>query len=643
MILESPAHLEPDLCALEEWDTFRGPLVQLIATGLGQRQAIVCGLSETARRRLDKDLRAYLGETSSVSGLQIFSRESDLDLARLPGLLVERVESIDADDPPGIYFVHDLGWAIGRYSVEEIQAYQQQMAVLRRDHPLQMVHLYPPGRFNPEAQWRLMRGHRAVWTGESACENFYYSPRPQAARDGDFDYADDLRRHLDHLRRQSRIRAELVGTVVQTESLMEERVRELQALNRLAQILAHSQDLDEILHEALVRVIELLEMGAGAIYIRKDASLALERRVVLPSGEFSQELLTRFHEHVIGATPVLQSGRIAWASDLRESPAPEIASSLGVRSYLAAPLKFSGGVVGVLEVVGDEAHPFSLQEIHMVDVIGGQIGVAVENARLYHQHLESETAEQRLREQLVHTEKLASLGHLVSRIAQEVATPLSSALQAAARLEKDSRSGPTRDRLRAVMAEMQRAERVLTNLRTLVGEHRGERVPVRLNELVRNSVRAREAALRARGIEVAARLAEHLPEVLADAGQIEQVLSHLVDNAEYALATWPGDRRLEVATAAHDTHVVLTVRNEGPAIVEDLGRIFEPFVRGHDGPGAGLGLAICRAIVQSHGGAITAESGSGHPTTFTVKLPALSQESPRATVASGPRKGARKR
>jgi len=251
---------------------------------------------------------------------------------------------------------------------------------------------------------------------------------------------------------------------------MEERVRELQALNRLAQILAHSQDLDEILYEALNRVIELMEMDAGAIYVRSGDGLALARRVHVPGERVDEAVLQAFHDSVAEALGVQESGRISWASDLRDSPQTVVRPHLNLRSYLVAPLRFSGGTVGLLEAVGASSHAFSLQEIHMVDVIGGQIGVAVENARLYDQHLQSQTAEQRMRAQLEKAERLASVGEMVSHLVQEVEIPVCGALQAARAAVTNGARGKARDALDAVIRECSRAERGLSTLRTLVGE-----------------------------------------------------------------------------------------------------------------------------------------------------------------------------
>jgi len=151
LLLDSPAWLEPDLCALEDWATFSRSLVQMIATGIGQRSALVCGLSEAGRRKLERDVVAQLGGRKPAAGaLIMLSRESDLSLETLPDLVRERLESTEST--LGLYVVHDMGWVASRYSVDDVLAYQGRMATLRRERPFQAVHVYPPLGLEPGGQ-----------------------------------------------------------------------------------------------------------------------------------------------------------------------------------------------------------------------------------------------------------------------------------------------------------------------------------------------------------------------------------------------------------------------------------------------------------------------------------------------------------
>jgi signal transduction histidine kinase len=120
-------------------------------------------------------------------------------------------------------------------------------------------------------------------------------------------------------------------------------------------------------------------------------------------------------------------------------------------------------------------------------------------------------------------------------------------------------------------------------------------------------------------------LADDLPAVVADRAQIERVLSNLVTNA--ARATPPGGC-VTVSAEARTEAVAISVSDTGAGIPpEYLARIFEPFVQVPEGPkgGAGLGLAICRRIVEAHGGRLTVQSTPGRGSVFTFTLPRASE------------------
>ena len=116
-----------------------------------------------------------------------------------------------------------------------------------------------------------------------------------------------------------------------------------------------------------------------------------------------------------------------------------------------------------------------------------------------------------------------------------------------------------------------------------------------------------------------------LPDIAADRGQVERVITNLVTNA--IRATGRGGE-IDVVAAFRDRYVAVSVRDTGRGIPHDyLARIFEPFVQAPDAPagGAGLGLSISRRIVEAHGGQITVRSEPGLGTTFTFTVPAATE------------------
>lgn len=626
--LASPAWLEPDLCVLEEWEAFRSSLVQLVSTGGGQRSTIICGLPDAARRTFERDLR--VAQRENASPVHMLTRSADLKLDVLPGLLAARIADAPPDEPLGVCFFHDMAWTAERYTIDEIVEYQQQMAALRRDYPIQMVHLYPPTSFDSKALWYCTRIHRAIWTGESPCENFYYMPRPAPPSFEGFSFEEDLKRCLGFLQRQTRMRAELVGRVVETESLLEERVAELHALNRLARILAHSQDLDEILREALGRVIEMLGMDAGGIYVFGDEGASETRhQALLPVKPFSDKALTTFHEAVQRQSP---GGRIWWTSDVSDTNDAFLPTGSPVRSFLVAPLKFSGETVGVLEVVGSEAHAFSLQEIHLVDVIGGQIGVAVKNARLHEKHLQAETAELNLRQQLLDREHRAPSDEIVDGVLGRVEIALAAAQDSLAVVLATRADDAVGERVEAARSDLSRIGRLLEEFQALGGGGLAS-ASVELDVVLGTCLERRRLALDEAAVDVQVQSAQGVPPITADAGDLERLFLTLLDQAVAA-----GGKKVVISLDLEGREAVVTVEDDGtPFAASDVAHAFEPFrpVRGTL-VGEGLALAGCARIVKRHGATIEVQR-SAEKTRFIVRFPVTVERKP---SASGGKRGA---
>jgi signal transduction histidine kinase len=145
-----------------------------------------------------------------------------------------------------------------------------------------------------------------------------------------------------------------------------------------------------------------------------------------------------------------------------------------------------------------------------------------------------------------------------------------------------------------------------------------------INELVKDVLKMMELDLRIRGVSVAIQLREGLPQLLGDRGQLRQVLLNLIANAMEAMDSVTNRTRLLRITSdiiRESTGVLITVEDFGPGIhPKDIEQIFEPFYTTKS-QGMGMGLSICRSIVEAHGGRLIAEPGQVHGLVLRVSLP----------------------
>jgi len=246
------------------------------------------------------------------------------------------------------------------------------------------------------------------------------------------------------------------------------------------------------------------------------------------------------------------------------------------------------------------------------------------------------TAQRVFQAQLLQTEKLAALGQMVTGVAHELSNPLTSILGYAQRLLLRNDAGRNFEELRKIFSEAERAGAILRRMLLASRETSPERRPVSLNQLVQRTIELQRFSLAAERIHLEVSLDAGLPNVLGDAGQLQQVLINLIGNSRQAIESQSNGGTIRVRThRTEDNRVRLEISDSGPGISESImARIFDPFFTTKPaGVGTGLGLAIVLSLVREHGGQVHVASPRGSGAVFTVELPVAERRAARGTEA----------
>lgn len=247
----------------------------------------------------------------------------------------------------------------------------------------------------------------------------------------------------------------------------------------------------------------------------------------------------------------------------------------------------------------------------------------------------AEERSSRLRDELAHVARVATAGELATSLAHEVNQPLAAIVtnaEAARRfLARDGVSSADLDAiLRDIAQQGERASEVIRRLRQFLRKHEAERAPLDVNALVHGTLPLVRREIEDQHAAVELELATDLPPIAADGVQIQQVLVNLIKNACEAMSTQVGERRIRIRTSRSDGGIALEVQDSGPGVSAEIrGRLFQPYVTTKPA-GMGLGLAICRTIVEAHGGRLGLGSAAAGGAAFRVDLPADSQRKGRA-------------
>ncbi|BBE74819.1 ATP-binding protein [Oharaeibacter diazotrophicus] len=228
------------------------------------------------------------------------------------------------------------------------------------------------------------------------------------------------------------------------------------------------------------------------------------------------------------------------------------------------------------------------------------------------------------REKLHQAEKLTAMGSLLAGLAHELNNPLAIVTAQTSLLEELASDPPIRARATKIRAAADRCGRIVRTFLAMARKQAPQRSSVDVRAIVTAALDILAYGLRSNGVTVETRLPADLPAVEADSDQLGQVVINMVVNAQQAFGDRTGERRIWVSVGRGDGTVEIEIADNGPGIPEAVrGRIFEAFFTTKPvGVGTGIGLAVCRSIVEAHGGRIEAGERPGGGARFRILLPA---------------------
>jgi len=421
---------------------------------------------------------------------------------------------------------------------------------------------------------------------------------------------------------------EIIGSVMLSTDVTEAMRREqdlrqtslrFEALHAVSTAVSQSLDLDEVFQIALNKTLEVMGLDMGVAFLLDEEQNELMfkyHRNMVP--EFIRDL--EKHNIALGegiAGRVAQTGQAELVVNLDQDP--QRIQRQGVneqanRSLACIPLKAKERVLGIMTVGSRERRSFTDQEFELLTAIGAQIGVAIENARLYQRVTQQLQDLKRAQAQLIQAAKLSAVGQLVAGIAHEMNNPLTSVIGYAQLLQETVTDPEIKQDLARIHQDAQRSARIVRNLLTFSRQHHAQRQYASPNEALKRTLALRSFQFKMDGIEVDLDLDPNLPNTMFDVYQLQQVFLNVMNNAHDAMLRTHGGGRLSIRTSVIEdkgTHYVrIEFIDDGCGIPPDvMDHLFEPFFTTKDvGEGTGLGLSISYGIVQEHQGRIWAEN-----------------------------------
>jgi signal transduction histidine kinase len=401
---------------------------------------------------------------------------------------------------------------------------------------------------------------------------------------------------------------------------------EIKALARLSTLVNSTLDLMEVLDNAMNYVEELMDAETSSIFEVDHERDELRFRLARGKwGSKAREIRLSMGEGIAGS--VAQKGRPILVLDVdqdkRFTNRIDAHTGFKTRSIICVPIKHKGRLIGVLEVLNKRVGSFDDEDLELLTVVSNQIGIAMENARLYQRLQEKFTlaAEElkKTEQKIIQSERMVALGRLSQGVAHEVRNPVMSIGGFARRLKEKLPPGdPARKYAEIILNEAARLEKMVRDIEEYTKLPEPELGEVSLNKLIEYALEEWGQKETPADVQVHLDLPREEAIFPGDERLLTLVLKNLFQNAAEAMAQG-GD--LSIAAYPQGKQLIIKVADTGRGIPpEHLPQVFDPFFTSHT-QGSGLGLTTVQRIVTEHNGVVSVKSPPGEGAEFQIQLP----------------------
>jgi signal transduction histidine kinase len=424
--------------------------------------------------------------------------------------------------------------------------------------------------------------------------------------------------------------------------MVEDRTKKIYALYDVGKVVNQSLDVDEILDAGLNKILDVLGVDAGGIYLlEKDG----ETMSLVVHNGLSKDFVDAVAKVKLGVglSGVAVKEKIPIAVDVSSYPSPELIQHVikeGLRSLASAPILAKDEVLGAIDIASRETTKFSEEDLEMLGSFGIQIGIAIANARLYKKvkdgrdalfhmlrDLDKSTKElQKAYEELKGLDQLKS--NIIANVSHELETPITIA-KSAIELAAEERDPSNRyEILIKAKKALLHQEKIVENLVGIAEMGRKKRrrrpKPLDIHRIIIETIKEARIVAIDKDITIKTSLQEGLPEVVGDEEGLKHVMRNILDNA---IKFNKEGGEVVVETRQRDGFIEVGVSDTGIGIArEHLDKVFERLYQVDSSTtrkygGIGMGLAVAKEIVEAQGGEIGVESELGKGSRFWFKIP----------------------